>query len=171
MSTATRVSLEEYLATSYRPDRDYLDGEVVERNVGEFEHSDLQGELVHLFRKNGERWAVRALPEQRVRVAAKRYRIPDISVIERGVPKEAVLTSPPLICIEVLSKDDSLNSMQERIDDYVAFGVPNIWVLDPVAQRAWTCKGNALHPVSDGALHVEGTPIEIQLAELFAELA
>ena len=31
--------LSEYLATSYRPDREYVDGEVKERNVGEYDHS------------------------------------------------------------------------------------------------------------------------------------
>jgi hypothetical protein len=46
MSTATAVSLKEYLNTSYRPDCDYLDGELLERNVGEVDHSRLQGMFV-----------------------------------------------------------------------------------------------------------------------------
>ena len=33
--------MEEYLATSYRPDCDYVDGEIEERNLGEKEHSIL----------------------------------------------------------------------------------------------------------------------------------
>jgi len=37
------VSVEEYLNTSYRPDCDYLEGELLERNVGEWDHSRLQG--------------------------------------------------------------------------------------------------------------------------------
>ncbi len=35
----TKVSLEEYLNTSYRPDVEYIDGELQERNVGEIEHA------------------------------------------------------------------------------------------------------------------------------------
>ena len=35
MPVAVPVSLQEYLETSYRPDCDYLDGELLERNVGE----------------------------------------------------------------------------------------------------------------------------------------
>lgn len=171
MSTATRVPLEEYLATSYRPDCDYLNGKVVERNLGTFEHSNLQGELTYIFRLNAKPWRVLALVEQRLRVAANRYRIPDISVIPRDGLRESVLTRPPLLCIEILSKDDSVGSMQDRIDDYAAFGVPNIWLLDPVTERAWTYQENALQPVTDGVLRAPGTPIEIQLAELFADLA
>ena len=33
MATATGISLAEYLATDYRPDREYLDGEVVETEM------------------------------------------------------------------------------------------------------------------------------------------
>ena len=41
MATAA-ISLQEYLATSYRPDRDYVDGAVLERNLGEREHGAIQ---------------------------------------------------------------------------------------------------------------------------------
>ena len=44
MSTATQVTVEEYLATTWRPDCDYVDGEVLERNLGQTDHSELQGE-------------------------------------------------------------------------------------------------------------------------------
>jgi hypothetical protein len=41
MGTATLVPIEEYLSTSYEDgDREYVDGEVLERNLGEFDHSD-----------------------------------------------------------------------------------------------------------------------------------
>jgi len=39
MATQVRISLQEYLATSWRPDREYIDGEVRERNVGKWEHA------------------------------------------------------------------------------------------------------------------------------------
>ncbi len=44
MPARTLISVEEYLATSYRPDCDYVDGEVVERNLGEWDHSRLQSQ-------------------------------------------------------------------------------------------------------------------------------
>ena len=45
MSTITLAPLSEYLETSYRPDCDYLEGELLERNGGEWDHSRLQGLL------------------------------------------------------------------------------------------------------------------------------
>ena len=42
MATATIVPVEEYLRTSYDPDMEYVDGALLERNVGERRHSRLQ---------------------------------------------------------------------------------------------------------------------------------
>lgn len=47
-----KVSVEEYLASSYRPDCDYVNGEVLERNLGEKEHAIMQAALTHLFMQN-----------------------------------------------------------------------------------------------------------------------
>jgi hypothetical protein len=49
MATEVLVSVDEYLRTGYRPDCDYLDGEVVPRNLGEFEHSRAQNERFYSF--------------------------------------------------------------------------------------------------------------------------
>ena len=34
MATSVLPLIEEYLKTTYRPDREYIDGEILERNVG-----------------------------------------------------------------------------------------------------------------------------------------
>jgi len=106
----------------------------------------------------------------RLRLSASRFRIPDTCVISRDQPLEPVFTVPPLLCIEVLSKDDTLRSMQERIDDYLIFGVPNVWLLDPVARRAYICSRTAPREPEDNVLRASGSAIEISLTELFREL-
>ena len=80
-----RISVDEYLRTSYRPDCDYVDGEVRERNLGEHEHSDLQSELLYYFRVRRKQWQLHAVVEQRVQVAARRFRIPDVCVVKGPV--------------------------------------------------------------------------------------
>src|SRR5580700_1710160 len=119
MSSIAGISVEEYLSTSYRPDRDYVDGEVRERNVGEYPHSHLQTCLAIWFGSRRREWDIRVLVEQRVRVNARRFRIPDVCVLRRDQPIEPVFTQPPLVCIEILSKDDRLRDMQERVDEYL----------------------------------------------------
>ncbi|MFL6352133.1 MAG: hypothetical protein ACJ74Z_09810 [Bryobacteraceae bacterium] len=49
MAASTQISVEEYLKTVYCPDRDYVDGVVEERNLGERDHSWIQGLLVTFF--------------------------------------------------------------------------------------------------------------------------
>jgi Uma2 family endonuclease len=164
------VSIEEYLHTSYQPDCDYVDGRIEERNVGEYDHGYLQLLLGHLFMQNRDAWGVRAVTDVRTQVRRTRFRCPDVSVLRKDAPREQILTHPPLIAIEILSPEDRMSRMQDKIDDYVAFGVENIWILDPETRRAWTADRSGLHPANSGELTVPGTPIRVVLSELFAEL-
>jgi len=78
MSSATLISVQEYVATSYRPDRDYVDGELQERNLGELEHSLLQTAVVAWFWTRRKEWNVLPVVEQRVQVAPTRFRVPTL---------------------------------------------------------------------------------------------
>src|ERR1700716_401942 len=95
MSASTLVSVEEYLNTSYDPDYDYVDGRVVERNLGELDHSSLQTEISFYFRSRRKQWGVHAFVEQRVQVSPTRFRIPDICVIVGDFPTEQIFRTPP----------------------------------------------------------------------------
>ncbi|MGA3317534.1 MAG: Uma2 family endonuclease [Candidatus Korobacteraceae bacterium] len=170
MSSTTLVSVEEYLATSYRPDRDFVDGELQERNLGELEHSLLQTAVAVWFWTRQKEWNVLPIVEQRVQVAATRFRILDVSVLLADQPREPIITTPPLILIEILSKDDSLRSMRERVDDYLNFGVKHVWILDPATRRAYVCSRTGFQEPESGVLTVPGTPIRLVLNELFQQV-
>jgi len=167
MQSATLVSVDEYLATSFRPDCDYVDGEIRERNVGEQDHSRLQTILVSIFFLRERRLGIWAFTEQRVQVKPTRFRIPDICVVAGPKPKEQIFRTPPFLCVEILSPDDTLYSMQERIDDYLAFGVPYIWVINPASRRAWIYTKDAIQEARDGVLRTSNPDIEVPIAELF----
>ena len=62
--------------------------------------------------------------EQRVQVKPTRFRIPDVCAVIGPHTGEQILTKPPCLCIEILSKDELMSEMQERIDDCLTFGVP-----------------------------------------------
>lgn len=162
------VSLEEYLSTSYRPDCDYIDGHLVERNVGEWDHARLQTAIsAYLFSKRKE-LGISVVVEQRVQVKPNRFRIPDVCVV-LGEPNEQILTRPPFLCVEILSKDDRLNQMQARIDDYLAMGVPHVWLIDPATRRAYVATAaRGLHEVKAATLTTQDPAIELPLSELFA---
>lgn len=165
MSTALSVSLDEYLRTSYRPDCEYIDGELLERNVGEWDHSRLQTLLSAYLRDCEKKLGILAVVEQRVQVKASRFRIPDITVVKQR-PAGGIIKEPPFLCIEILSPDDRMQQMQERIDDYLAFGVPYVWLIHPVTRRVFVYTPEGSREVKDGVLTTKDPEIRVPLSEL-----
>jgi len=101
-SLSQLISIEEYLNTTYRPDVDYVDGEIEERNPGEFDHADLQSELNAVLRAHQKDWGVGVVVETRARVSPTRVRIPDVCVLSATLPRERIISHPPLLRVEVL---------------------------------------------------------------------
>jgi Uma2 family endonuclease len=146
-ATAHAVPLETYLHTAYRPDCDWIEGELRERNVGQFEHSNLQTVLILYFGNRSKEWNIRVLPEQRVRVGPRKYRIPDVAVITFDQERSPILTNPPLILIEIMSPDDTASDLQDRCLEYIQMGVNNVWIFDPFKRRAWNVDLEGWHAV------------------------
>src|SRR5688572_20804015 len=138
MSTETAISVREYLSTSYSPDCDYVDGVVEERNLGERDHARLQMKVAAYFYNREKEWGIYVVPEQRVQVSPTRFRIPDVCAV-LGEPDEQIFRTPPFICVEILSPEDRLAKVRERMDDYLAFGVRYVWLLDPQVRKAYRC--------------------------------
>jgi Uma2 family endonuclease len=171
MATATTlIPIEEYLRTSYHPDRDYVDGETQERNLGEREHARLQALLAAWFFNNEKTWNVYTLVEQRIRVAARRVRIADVCLVSRDAPKEQVLTTPPLLSVEILSPEDRLPRAARVMEDYARMGVPNLWLLDPQDRIAYIYSSDGLLKLTTDRLAVPNSEIYIDLPALFASL-
>ncbi|HEY4358717.1 MAG TPA: Uma2 family endonuclease [Acidobacteriaceae bacterium] len=170
MATAPVISVSEYLRSAYHPDVEYIDGRLRERNVGLQPHSALQAIIGHIFSKRRRDWDIRVLIGQRVQVTETRFRIPDICALRRADPKDRIVSWAPLLCIEVLSEEDRLNDLQTKVDEFVGLGVEHIWVIDPWKRIAYYASSNGFERPADGRLRITGTPIEILLADVFAEL-
>jgi Uma2 family endonuclease len=131
MATATHVPIEVYLRSSYEPDAEYVDGQIEERPVGENDHSAWQEAICFWFRQHAQDWNVRVRPELRIRVAATRFLVPDVTVLDRAQPIEQIITHPPLVVFEVLSPEDRMQRLKQKMEDYRTMGIPEIWVIDP----------------------------------------
>jgi len=117
MGTTTLVSVEEYLRTSFPDaDREYVDGRIVERNVGEVDHSDVQSSILHYLRTHYKK-GIWAGVEVRVQVKKTRFRIPDVTVMPGSKPAERVIRKPPIVAVKVLSPDDRAGYLEEKIRD------------------------------------------------------
>jgi Uma2 family endonuclease len=162
------VSVEKYLRTSFQDgDREYIDGRIVERNLGEKDHSRLQRNLIGFFIAQQQKLGTYCFPEQRVQVSATRFRVPDVCVYIGHEPKEQVFRTPPFLVIEILSKDDRASDLQEKIDEYMAFGVPCVWVIDPRRRSGWIYMAEGGREAKDGVLKTENPEIELPIEQLF----
>src|SRR6266508_4446376 len=103
MSAGTLISVEEYMKTSYHPDREYRDGVVLERNMGDLSHADLQTMLAEYFGRHRKKWNVKAYVELRIHPREGWYPIPDLCVYELPAPTEKVPSRLPLLWIEIIS--------------------------------------------------------------------
>ena len=168
MSTKVLMDVEEYLRTSFDgADCEYLDGEVVERNMGQLEHGDVQSALSSLLRQLRKTLGIRVSTEVRIRIHSRRYRIPDVSVwrddnIGTGIP-----TVPPFLAVEILSPDDRMVRMVPKIEEYLSIGVEWVWVIDPQEKAALIYSRQ--HPEGTAAtvLRTENPSIKIPLESAF----
>jgi Uma2 family endonuclease len=167
MSSATLVSVQEYLAASFDPDREYVDGELQERNLGERPHGRTQGRLYAFLLQREAQWGICALLEQRVQVGPTRFRVPDVCAVLASDPRDPIVRNPPFLCVEILSPEDRVLRLNEKLADYFQMGVRYVWVLDPLSKRAFCYTPGEMHEVLDGMLRTDSPDIAVPLQEVF----
>jgi len=160
------VSLEEYLRTSYDPDMEFVDGVLVERNVGDWLHSLIQSNILVALRRKYPH--LKAVVELRSNTAATRYRIPDVTVL-LAAPATRYLLEAAFLVVEVLSEDDSLTRVMGKLQEYAELGVPNIWLIDPRMKLMWVYRPPALFEIEGDTIAVADGSVELSRAEIFAE--
>lgn len=166
MATATFVSIDQYLHTTYRPDCDYVDGVIEERNLGTQPHGQLElAFLLLLYQLEGVH-GIKVILETRVQTGFTRFRIPDVCVV-LGESNETILRTAPFLCIEVLSPEDRFSRVETRLEEYFQIGVKFVWVVDPISHEAWIYSPSGKRTVEDGVLRTSQPDLEIQLTELF----
>jgi Uma2 family endonuclease len=169
MSTTTHISEEQYLRTfSWEPDAEYVEGEIRTRSMPTYSHADWQQAITAWFVQHGKEWNIRCVRELRVRVAIRRYRIPDVTVLDRANPREEVVTVAPLAVFEVLSPEDRMQEMYEKLDAYAAMGIPQIWIVDPKTGAFKQYADDCLRPATRFEMRARG--IQFELREIAALL-
>jgi Uma2 family endonuclease len=160
------TSIEQYLNTSYHPDREFVDGLIVERNLGEKTHSSIQRNLIGWFWDRRKELGVDVFPEHRVQVSPTRFRIPDVTVVKTSQFQGEIFENPPHLCIEILSKKDTMEYLQEKIDDYLRFGVEYIWIINPRLRKGYVATKAGIVEAASGILETNDPDTRVPVAEL-----
>jgi Uma2 family endonuclease len=174
MPQSTIVSVEDYLLMAGEPDVEYVDGEIVDRPMGNRDHSNIQKRLILHFGLLEGQLGIRVQPEFRTRTKTTRFRVPDVLIEDASTAEEEIVVVAPLLCIEILSPEDRLNKVLKKVEEYLEFGVPCVWVIAPDSQEAWSLSrgenGDTLmHHVSDGVLATPDAKLSIPLEKLFRQ--
>ncbi len=168
MGVATLIPVEEYLETSYSPDREYRDGVLVERNLGDIPHAGLQLALGAYCYTRRKQWKIHVYTELRVKVREKWYPIPDVCIYSLPVFENGrrYPDKPPLLWIEILSHDDRMLDVWAKAAELVENGVPYVWIVDPNTLWSELRTSNGIQSVPGNTLRIPNTPIVIPLAEV-----
>jgi Uma2 family endonuclease len=169
MGVETLIPVEEYLNTSYSPDREYRDGVLVERNVGDKAHSLLQTALAAYLHRRRKQWNIRVYTELRVRVRETWYSLPDVCVYHPDFGDERYPSVPPLLWIEILSHDDRMIDVWTKANELIANGVPYVWIIDPETLDSELRTQAGPVAVPDCTLRLPDTGIVIPLRDVVEE--
>ena len=168
MTTATPVSVEEYLRTSYEPNCEYVEGVLVPKAMGTKKHGRLQLRIANLIGNAFPHYEV--TPELTVRVTRTQYLIPDLTVERRDQSQDPYPILPVHLCIEILSPDDRLEAALKKCETYHAWGTPHTWVLDPVTRRAWQYSSGTRAVEIEAGGELTAGDIHLRLSDIFAVL-
>jgi Uma2 family endonuclease len=160
------VSVEEYLNTAYDPDVEFVDGLLVERNVGDWLHSLIQSNVLFALRRKYPH--LKVVAELRSSVTGTRYRLPDVSVL-LAPPRTRYMSEAAFLVVEVLSESDVMSVVIEKLREYAVKGIPNIWLIDPRLQLMSVYRRPTLDEIEGEVISTADGSVELSRSEIFAE--
>jgi len=139
MLAHTQIGVEKYLALELpdRPEPDYVHREVVERGLPMPIHSRIQALLCLLFARLRQEVTLDLLPELRVRIEPRPFRVNDFAVYRDSRPQSRHATDPAFVAVEIVSPDDHYHNITQRLEDYRRWGVPHVWLIDPWLKKLY----------------------------------
>jgi len=121
-----------------------IDGKLVEQQMGAksaWVSGDLHARLQAFSRQNHLGWAFPQDTAYRCFGKKKTVRKPDVSFIRPGrlpneeLPEGDLLIAPDL-AVEVVSPNDTVYELDEKVEEYLAAGVRLVWVINPLTRVA-----------------------------------
>ena len=168
VATNTQIRAEDYLRMTFEHDAEFVHCEIVERSMPDYIHGRIEYLLGAEFSNLTQSHPLYPCVEVRMKIAPETYRIPDFAVFAGKPRDQRIPDTPPLVAVEILSKDDRHLDLMEKLEEYRLWGVAHIWVIDPLTKRFSMYTELGLQNVSSLAL--PEYPFQLTPAELFANL-
>lgn len=166
VAATSPITVQDYLKMSRDPDCEYVAGVVEERPVGEYDHSTWQIALAAYFLSREKDLNILSRPELRVQVADDSFRVPDVTLLSRDAPREQIITHAPLAVFEILSPEDTMTKMLDKLADYERMGIAGIWVIEPTRRAYYRYREGQLTPTTE--LELPGKGFRVPFTEIAA---
>ena len=163
MSVTTRLTLEEFLALpETKPGSEYIDGDVVQKPMPTTDHAIIQGLLSLVFGLflrekpvaiGGPEWRCVFGPP-----GGERGRLPDFALVLRerlrDTRGDGPFFGPPDLAVEVMSPDDGMSDVLDKVRFYLENGVRLVWLIDPATRTVmvWSSWGAARLATEDDVI-------------------
>jgi Uma2 family endonuclease len=164
MGTKTLITPEQYLATHYEREPEYVRGELKEKALPDRLHGRIQMLLGILLNSMASRHNLSVESEVRCRLAPDVYRIPDIALFDLRKPFDLLPTEAPLLVVEIVSRDERYTELVEKLQDDEKWGVPRIWIVNPWNSQLAFWKSGAMQTVE--ALTMPEFGFEVRMDQL-----
>lgn len=172
-----RMTAEEFYAECRLKRAELVDGEVVEKMPPGFDHGNVAGNIyfaLRLYARKDNKGRVSVEGGFRLSRNPDVVRSPDVSFVEAarlvGVNTQSFIEGPPTLAVEVVSPGDLASEVEAKVREYLAAGVPMVWVVYPEV-RAITVRTPGSGRAYGGSDTLSGEPVlpgfEIALGEIF----
>ncbi len=154
-----------------------VDGILVEKVIGFYE-SILAVQLGYFLYQYLERnnLGIVTGADGQIRLLPTKMRIPDLAFIrwerfpEEKLPQDRVGKTAPDLAVEILSKGNTREEMELKLDEYFAAGVRLVWYIDPESRTARIYSRRDQMETIDASGHLDGGDVlpgfSLRLGEL-----
>jgi Uma2 family endonuclease len=103
----------------------------------------------------------------------------DVAIAHEGTPlyrrgKKVIYDGPPLLAVEIRSPSDRDDDVETKVDEYLAAGVPLVWVISPRRRTVTVIRPDAEPELFSESEEMSGEPhlpgLRFKVAELFADI-
>jgi len=144
--TLARLTAEEYFKIRF-PEREaeLVHGVLKERPMPDYYHSFIQARLSYLISTalEGQK-RLSVVTELRMRLDVDLVRLPDLCILDYFPNPDEAPGRPPILAVEIVSKDDVYTDLMKRLAEYRDWGVEHIWLVDPRLRQLSVYGGQGL---------------------------
>jgi Uma2 family endonuclease len=155
-----------------------VDGVLVEKAMGFYESilALLLGHFLNEYLETNNRGIVSGADGQ-IRILPTRMRVPDLSFIGWDrfpggqLPEDRVCQVAPDLAVEILSKGNTQQEMEQKLNDYFEARVRLVWYIDPRSRTASVYTARQQMTTIDSSGYLDGGDVlpgfKLRLGELF----